>query len=57
MSVERYGVLTDTYRTPRDGENNIKTGDFPKEYSFNGCDIRLPSDHFPVSVKLIYKKK
>lgn len=57
MSVERYGVLTDTYRTPRDGENNIKTGDFPKEYSFDGCDIRLPSDHFPVSVKLIYKKK
>ncbi|MDR2951023.1 MAG: endonuclease/exonuclease/phosphatase family protein [Prevotella sp.] len=57
LYVERYGVLTDTYRTPRDGENNIKAGDFPKEYSFEGCDIRLPSDHFPVCVKLVYKKK
>lgn len=57
MEVDRYGILTDTYRTVHDNEGNIKAGDFPKEYSFKGCDIRMPSDHFPVCVKLTYNKK
>lgn len=56
MTVERYGILTDTYRTVRDANGKIKAGDFPEEYSFKDCDIRMPSDHFPVVVKLSLKK-
>jgi endonuclease/exonuclease/phosphatase family metal-dependent hydrolase len=44
--VDRYGVLTDTYRSP------AGTKDKPK----NGNTARMPSDHFPVKVVLEYAK-
>jgi len=52
--VDRYGVLTDTYRSPKVEDKTVKAGDFPKEVSFKDYQARLPSDHFPV--KVILKK-
>ena len=43
FKVERYGILTDTYRT-----KNEATGSY---------EARIPSDHFPVKVVLRYNKK
>lgn len=51
-TVEKYAVLTDSYRSPKIEEKEIKKGDFPKELSFRDYNIRLPSDHFPVVVDL-----
>ncbi|WP_276091475.1 endonuclease/exonuclease/phosphatase family protein [Pedobacter sp. JY14-1] len=49
--VKRYGVLTDSYRTMKNGGRNISTsGNFPKEVSLQEYEARLPSDHFPVMV-------
>ena len=41
--VEKYGVLTDTYRI-----KNEATGKY---------EARIPSDHFPVKVVLKYNRK
>ena len=41
VHVEKYGVLTDTYRTPEVAQDAPSTD--PKQYR-----IRMPSDHFPV---------
>ncbi|MDL2304443.1 endonuclease/exonuclease/phosphatase family protein [Bacteroides sp. OttesenSCG-928-D19] len=56
FEVERYGVLTDTYRSEKTGSKTIQTGDFPKEVSFEEYEVRLPSDHFPVKIIVKYKK-
>jgi len=49
--VKRYGVLTDSYRTMKNGGRNVSTsGNFPKEVSLQEYEARLPSDHFPVMV-------
>lgn len=49
ISVERYGVLTDTYRSastvPGDGH---ESANFPKEVKLKDYRARVPSDHFPV---------
>ena len=58
FEVERYGVLTDAYWTPdpeykaeaQQGKNS------PKELRLNKYVRRLPSDHYPVLVKLRYTK-
>lgn len=55
FGVERYGILTDTYRSPKADSKTIKTGDFPKEVSFDEHIARLPSDHFPVKVILHFE--
>lgn len=53
--VDRYGVLTDTYRTPlASGEKNSR-GDFPKEVFTLKADIKNYSDHYPIKVVLTYK--
>ncbi|MFD2595474.1 endonuclease/exonuclease/phosphatase family protein [Sphingobacterium griseoflavum] len=52
VQVDKYAVLTDTYRSPKGEEKEIKKGDFPKELSFKDYLVRMPSDHFPVVVDL-----
>ena len=47
----RYGVLTDTYRTPLPDSAESRSGNFPGEVTFRNQEIRLPSDHFPVLVE------
>ena len=57
VRVHDYGVLTDTYRTETaaSGEE-IKSGAFPKEVSLHSYDARTPSDHFPVVVRLEFRR-
>lgn len=55
FNVERYGILTDTYRE-QVNDSIIQKGDFPKEVHFLDHVARLPSDHFPVMVKLSFGK-
>lgn len=52
FTVERYGVLTDTYRTEIKDSKSEKSGNFPKEVSLTRYVARTPSDHFPVKVVL-----
>lgn len=47
IEVERYGILTDTYRSDVD-PNAEKARDFPSEVSLSRAMARTPSDHFPV---------
>ena len=53
FTVQRYGVLTNTYWTesPQQGEE-LKGADAPQEISFKKYQKRLPSDHYPVFVRL-----
>jgi len=52
FTVKRYGILTDTYRTPAADSKPEKPGDFPREVSLTPYVARTPSDHFPVMVVL-----
>ncbi|WP_345229952.1 endonuclease/exonuclease/phosphatase family protein [Olivibacter ginsenosidimutans] len=53
FKVQKYGVLTDTYRSPlKDKEEAYKSGNFPREVSLKDFRARTPSDHFPVMVVL-----
>lgn len=52
FNVERYGILTDTYRTEVADAKEEKSGDFPREVSLKKYVARTPSDHFPVKVVL-----
>ena len=54
FTVERYGVLTDTYRTKIEDSKAEKSGNFPKEVSLTKYVARTPSDHFPVKVALSF---
>ncbi|MES2438467.1 MAG: endonuclease/exonuclease/phosphatase family protein [Verrucomicrobiota bacterium] len=47
----RYGILTDTYRTPLPDSAETQSGNFPGEVKFRNFQVRLPSDHFPVLVE------
>lgn len=55
VAVKRYAVLTDTYRTPIQGNQPEQSGNFPAEVSFTTYQARTPSDHFPVMVVLSFK--
>lgn len=50
--VESYGVLTDSYWTPDETEETLKSADAPQEISFDNYVRRNPSDHYPVFVKV-----
>lgn len=52
IKVEKYGVLTDTYRTPVEDNQSYTITDFPKEISLDAYRCRVPSDHFPVKIKV-----
>ncbi|NDV69511.1 endonuclease/exonuclease/phosphatase family protein [Dysgonomonas sp. 25] len=54
--VDRYGVLTDSYRTPKADSEEMHVGDFPKEVFSTEAEVRMPSDHFPLKVLLFYGK-
>ena len=52
MKVEAYGVLTNSYWTPDDTDETLKSSDAPQEISFDNYIRRNPSDHYPVFVKI-----
>lgn len=54
FGVEKYGVLTDTYRIKKEGGQTVHSGNFPKEVSLQEYEARVPSDHFPVQVILSF---
>jgi endonuclease/exonuclease/phosphatase family metal-dependent hydrolase len=56
FKVEKYGILTDTYRNKEGKSGNANTDNFPKEVSMEKYTAREPSDHFPVMIVVDYKK-
>ena len=50
--VKEYGVLTDTYRSVKEEAEDAKVKDAPEELMVKTYEARVPSDHFPVMVKL-----
>lgn len=48
----RYGILTDTYRTPTEHPEEVKLTDAPAEIKSSRYMARTPSDHFPVAVTI-----
>lgn len=57
LHVQRYGVLTDTYRGAVADAEQVNTSNFPKEVSMKQYVAREPSDHFPVMAVVTYGKK
>ena len=53
LKADRYGILTDSYRTPVNDEN-LDAGNFSKEIFSIEAKVRMLSDHFPVKVTLYY---
>ena len=57
FQVLKYGILTDTYRTPvKESAEKEKNGNFPKEVSMQKYEARMPSDHFPVMIIVEFAK-
>lgn len=56
FTVERYGVLTDTYRGLSKEEKGDKTKNFGNDASTQKYVARTPSDHFPVKVVLQFNE-
>lgn len=55
FSVDRYGVLTNVYWTEdRQPSEEAKGNGSPDEISFRKHVLRVPSDHYPVFVKMRY---
>ena len=54
VQVDKYGVLTDTYRTQIEECNDSisKANDAPTEITLRPYTARVPSDHFPVMVQV-----
>ena len=52
VTVDNYAVRTDTYRKSLDLDERYRVGDFPAEVSFERYVAKLPSDHFPVFIKV-----
>ena len=52
LKVEAYGVFTNSYWTPDDTDETLKSSDAPQEISFDNYIRRNPSDHYPVFVKI-----
>ena len=52
ITVNAYGVLTDSYWTPDDTEEALKGTDVPQEITFDKYIRHNPSDHYPVFVKI-----
>lgn len=51
VKVFKYGVLTDTYRTPEEATEQSTT-DAPAEIKIHRFKARTPSDHFPVKTSV-----
>ncbi len=55
FKVLKYGILTDNYPgVSSDEQKKAGSDNFPKEVSLKHYTARLPSDHFPVFVKVSY---
>jgi endonuclease/exonuclease/phosphatase family metal-dependent hydrolase len=53
VKVDNYAVLTETYRGMVTlGGEGTKNANFPQEVSFQANIAKLPSDHFPVFLKV-----
>ena len=53
IEVKSYGVLTNCYWLPdKDAADMVKGHDAPQEITFSKYIRRLPSDHYPVFVRL-----
>ncbi|WP_212611607.1 endonuclease/exonuclease/phosphatase family protein [Sphingobacterium wenxiniae] len=52
IQVKHYAVLTESYRSKKENAEEVKKGDFPRELSFKQYESRLPSDHFPLVIKI-----
>lgn len=52
FAVDRYGVLTLGYWTPRQSTTSEKGHDAPSEIQFNSQTLRFPSDHYPVMARI-----
>lgn len=51
FKVLKYGILTDSYRSPKKQEvTSEQNANFPKETRMKQFDARMPSDHFPVMI-------
>lgn len=55
FAVDRYGILTNAYWTPKGTETSKGNGS-PSEIEFHKRDRRSPSDHYPVMVHIDYNK-
>lgn len=56
VEVSKYGVLTDTYRTPLQSADSLSQAkDAPDEITLRRYEARTPSDHFPVVAKIRLK--
>lgn len=56
FKVEKYGILTDTYRSEiAESAAKEQNGNFPKEVSMQKYSARTPSDHFPVMIVVEYE--
>ena len=56
FQVNQYGILTNGYWTEGTSREVSKEGAAPQELNFRQYVHRLPSDHYPVMVKLNYQK-
>ena len=57
FEVDRYGLLTNMYWPETAAEQpELKSTQAPGETSFRQSTLRTPSDHYPVLVKIKYKK-
>ena len=52
FKVKKYGILTDTYRSPADETDTVDTSNVPKEVGLMKYTARTPSDHFPVAIRV-----
>lgn len=52
VNVEKYGVLTDSYRTAVAEDKEYQLTDFPAGLKLSAYRTRLPSDHYPVKIKV-----
>jgi endonuclease/exonuclease/phosphatase family metal-dependent hydrolase len=55
FKLSRYGILTDSYRTPKpEGSPEQTSAAFPNEVKLKSYEARLPSDHFPVLIEATF---
>lgn len=55
FAADAYGVLTNAYWTEIGSDENTSS-QAPDEINFRKCVRRVPSDHYPVFVRIHYKK-
>lgn len=53
IHIEKYGVLTDTYRSDEGLDSAFTSDKAPKELVLHKYRARTPSDHFPVVVRAV----